>query len=607
MSLVELALVSLCANMTCPGTPGYIPPALNYSNFDVENYTSADNGAPTASLSFEFESGTKQRILNELGDELNGTHLRVVTAQNSPMSWVEIENNKTVGKGVAFEFMDIIAEKYNFTYDVILPQEDDLSVNSSGIFGLLNSNRADIAAAFLPVIPGLWSHIRYSRAIDRGEWVVLMNRPQESATGSGLWAPFTLRVWFLILAALLSTGPVIYGLIRLHNRLCNDDEVHVYPLQACVWFVYGALLKQGSTLSPSTDSSRLLFSTWWIFITILTAFYTANLTAFLTLSRFTLPIKDVGDIGQKKYPWVTHKGSTIEETIRDDTNSLTQSLAGSQREFTSDNGTTILSEWVRRRNFMYLGEKPIVEYLMYRDYMSRSSNTTNNSNANNLEADRCVFVITKWSVVSVDRAFAYAKGFKFHQLFDALIGSLVESGIVKFKLRERLPDTEICPLDLKSSERQLRNADLFMTYVIVGAGFIVAAVCFAVEMGMHYLGGKDITAEHQHKELVKPPGLRSSKHIKEKQLFVVRQKKFVDDDMLGDGKKTRVKFLKDMEDMFPPPPPYHALFNPPFAHSPNGRKMQINGREYWVVSSVYGDTRYIPVRTPSALLFQYTD
>lgn len=64
------------------------------------------------------------------------------------------------------------------------------------------------------------------------------------------------------------------------------------------------------------DSSRLLFSTWWIFITILTAFYTANLTAFLTLSRFTLPISTAEDIGAKKYTWVSHKGSLIEEAIK---------------------------------------------------------------------------------------------------------------------------------------------------------------------------------------------------------------------------------------------------------------------------------------------------
>lgn len=58
------------------------------------------------------------------------------------------------------------------------------------------------------------------------------------------------------------------------------------------------------------DSSRLLFATWWIFITILTAFYTANLTAFLTLSEFKLPIKKPEDI--TKYKWVTRKGNAVE-------------------------------------------------------------------------------------------------------------------------------------------------------------------------------------------------------------------------------------------------------------------------------------------------------
>lgn len=59
------------------------------------------------------------------------------------------------------------------------------------------------------------------------------------------------------------------------------------------------------------DSSRLLFATWWIFITILTAYYTANLTAFLTLSRFTLPINAPEDIAQKGYRWITKNGSTV--------------------------------------------------------------------------------------------------------------------------------------------------------------------------------------------------------------------------------------------------------------------------------------------------------
>jgi len=59
------------------------------------------------------------------------------------------------------------------------------------------------------------------------------------------------------------------------------------------------------------DSTRLLFATWWIFILILTSFYTANLTAFLTKPQFTLPIKSLHDIAHKNYHWVAYKGRTL--------------------------------------------------------------------------------------------------------------------------------------------------------------------------------------------------------------------------------------------------------------------------------------------------------
>lgn len=64
------------------------------------------------------------------------------------------------------------------------------------------------------------------------------------------------------------------------------------------------------------DSTRLLFATWWIFITILTSFYTANLTAFLTLSRFTLPINNVDDIIKKDKNFVSQRGGLVEYAIK---------------------------------------------------------------------------------------------------------------------------------------------------------------------------------------------------------------------------------------------------------------------------------------------------
>ena len=76
--------------------------------------------------------------------------------------------------------------------------------------------------------------------------------------------------------------------------------------------IYSLLLQLFNTIIGLVDSTRMLFATWWIFILILTSFYTANLTAFLTKPQFTLSISSLQDIVKKGYSWVTYEGRTID-------------------------------------------------------------------------------------------------------------------------------------------------------------------------------------------------------------------------------------------------------------------------------------------------------
>lgn len=64
------------------------------------------------------------------------------------------------------------------------------------------------------------------------------------------------------------------------------------------------------------DTTRVLFVTWWLFMILLSAFYTANLTAFLTLSKFTLAIEYPRDLYQKNYRWVASAGSSVEHVVK---------------------------------------------------------------------------------------------------------------------------------------------------------------------------------------------------------------------------------------------------------------------------------------------------
>jgi len=53
-----------------------------------------------------------------------------------------------------------------------------------------------MAAAFVPVLPGLDNIVKWGIELTQFQYVVLMKRPKESATGSGLLAPFETEVEF---------------------------------------------------------------------------------------------------------------------------------------------------------------------------------------------------------------------------------------------------------------------------------------------------------------------------------------------------------------------------------------------------------------------------
>lgn len=67
-------------------------------------------------------------------------------------------------------------------------------------------------------------------------------------------------------------------------------------------------------------------------------------------------------------------------------------------------------------------------------------------------------------------------------LCDRRMLSYMESGIVKHLQTKDLPEAVICPLNLGSKERQLRNSDLYTTYAVVVCGFSMAAAVFTLEL-----------------------------------------------------------------------------------------------------------------------------
>ena len=108
---------------------------------------------------------------------------------------------------------------------------------------------------------------------------ILMQKTRgEAANIFAILKPFSNSTWLLVLLSYL----LMSLLLLLTSRL---DQSPPSPL-ACLWLPLASLLGQSTNWLPSSPAPRLLLTAWWLFVVLTTAAYTANLAAFLTVSRW---------------------------------------------------------------------------------------------------------------------------------------------------------------------------------------------------------------------------------------------------------------------------------------------------------------------------------
>ena len=124
--------------------------------------------------------------------------------------------------------------------------------------------------------------------------------------------PLSTTVWLLILVVLLALTLTMYILDRIspHGSGSHDDHV---TLSECLWFNIAALLHNSVDYTPRSVPAKILACFLWFFSLIIISFYTANLAAFLTISKFETPIDSVFDLlnqGKVKYGTVWNSATS---------------------------------------------------------------------------------------------------------------------------------------------------------------------------------------------------------------------------------------------------------------------------------------------------------
>ena len=128
-------------------------------------------------------------------------------------------------------------------------------------------------------------------------------------------------VWACIVGAYFFTSFLLwifdkfspYSYTNNKEKYKDDPEKREFTFKECLWFCMTSLTPQGGGEAPKNISGRLVAATWWLFGFIIIASYTANLAAFLTVSRLETPISSLDDLAkQYKIKYAPVKGTASE-------------------------------------------------------------------------------------------------------------------------------------------------------------------------------------------------------------------------------------------------------------------------------------------------------
>ena len=111
MEGVALILSTICFNSTfCQEPP--IVPQVNFVEFYKGEVFSGN---------IQIAMLEKQKKMDKIARDLKGQTLTITTIEDYPLSYIERVNDKLVLRGRAFDFLEILMKKFEFKYELVLP------------------------------------------------------------------------------------------------------------------------------------------------------------------------------------------------------------------------------------------------------------------------------------------------------------------------------------------------------------------------------------------------------------------------------------------------------------------------------------------------------
>ncbi|XP_029383495.1 glutamate receptor ionotropic, delta-1-like [Echeneis naucrates] len=420
---------------------------------------------------------------------MQGVTVKVVTLLEDPFVMVaeNILGQPKRYKGFSIDVLDALAKILGFKYEIY--QVSDSKYGSqlpngswNGMIGDLINKRADLAVSAITITPERENVVDFSKRYLDYSVGILLRKPEEKINIFSLFAPFDLAVWACIAAVIPVVGVLIFLLNRLQalRTSSNQSPPPGQPpgsLHSAIWIVYGAFVQQGGDGLVGSVALRIVMGSWWLFTLIVCSSYTANLAAYLTVSRMDHTIWSFQDLARQiDVDYGTVRDSAVFDYFRNKgTNPLEQDSTYAElwRTISKNNGmdysVSSPSEGIRKAKkspYAFLWDMAVLEYAALTD-------------------DECTITVSGNSMSSKGYGIAMQHGSPYRDLFSQKILELQEKGDLDIMKQKWWPRTGRCDLNSHAGthpdSRSLKLHSFAGVFCILAAGLLLACLVAGLE------------------------------------------------------------------------------------------------------------------------------
>ncbi|CAL1291054.1 unnamed protein product [Larinioides sclopetarius] len=220
----------------------------------------------------------------------------------------------------------------------------------------------------------------------------------------------------------------------------------------------------------------MLMAAWWMTCLLLAAFYTANLTAFMT-TETSITDRSIEELIHSGRKWIFRKGTAFSDYLfKESIDEHEKDFSLLKKSFINGNGMMIDSDDevidFLRKGYAYIQEVNVLNYMLFEDSME-----TNGS---------CPFNAIDLHFFEHTTAFAFPKGSLYAIPFSEYIEFLRKIGLVQKWMQQYLLSTDVCAFHfdnkLSRKEKALTIYEFHTAFYILCMGAILGLLCLFIEL-----------------------------------------------------------------------------------------------------------------------------